>query len=193
MNEVRLQIGRKQISPVITPHTDKEREMVKALGYDFPKVHGEEMKAFFYRARTNEDDRMLISEREDGSVVSEYTEGVWEYRDVNYPGNPSAGTTVISYGGTACFHMSYNGAASPLYGDKEEAYYCLKKALNAVKEDVPWRGENGFKDEYGNRYVLNLMWTKDGFDGDERVIAGSSNVKDPQLFKGHVSGGYINL
>lgn len=111
----------------------------------------------------------------DGSRELEYAAGEWKYRDQYFGFNPFIGEEIIWKDGAIFWGMNYYGKAIAENIDAKQLYAFLKKALQQVRADRPFRGPAEFvEDDW--RYHNESQGAIDSFAGLESIYLGNKQV-----------------
>ena len=121
---------------------------------------------------------------EDGSKELTYEENGFKYRDRYFGSSNFIGEEAIWYKSKVVWGMNYYGKVSA-GEDTGKTYDFLKKALQTVKEDRPFRGPPSFK--AGElEYFNNSEGTVSEFNGRETI-----SLNGKQIYYLHYHGGTI--
>ena len=96
---------------------------------------------------------------EDGSKQLVFKEGEFNYRDRYFGSNPFIGEEIVFKNNKVIWGMNYYGKAFSNEISIKEIYEFLKKAMQKVSRDNPFRGPENFKEgnfEYKNNHEENL-------------------------------------
>jgi len=120
----------------------------------------------------------------DGTRELTFNQNNFKYRDNYFGFNPFIGEEIVWFNNKTIWGMNYFGKVIEK-NMSEEIYAFLKKALSAVKEDIPYRGpehlaENDF--EYINEHSGDYM----SFIGKETI-----NYKGKLVYSLNYHGGLI--
>lgn len=121
----------------------------------------------------------------DGSKELIFKEGHYTYRDKYFGFNPFAGEEIVFQNDKAVWVMNYAGKTktNPIFSKK--IYTFLKKAMQQIKEEKPFRGPSNFKAnnfEYRNKSSGDLS----SFRGKEIIF-----YKDKEVYSLEYHGGFV--
>lgn len=105
---------------------------------------------------------------EDGSKELTYENSGWKYRDRYFGFNSFVGEEIVFKNNKAEWSMNYHGKIISNEVDPQKIYQFLKKSLQLVPADYPFRGPIEFKD--GDwRYKNEREGMLDNFNGNESI------------------------
>jgi hypothetical protein len=105
---------------------------------------------------------------ETGAKVLSYQNGEYVYKDTYFGFDPFIGEEVVFYQGKFIWGMNYYGKVVSDKVSAKEVYEFLKKAMQLVKEDRPFRGPSNFKEDDWE-YIDEFKGTIENFKGNERI------------------------
>ena len=147
-----------------------------------------EIRQFLQEARiASRDASVPSSNSPNGSHISVYERGGWQFRDEWHGSVPFAGFTKISYLGTVKWTMHYWGSFTPAI-DSERVCALLANILSKPLDLAPWRGPaiaspEGYSDIYYNEWGGNIS----SFHGHETV----RNENGLLLYQADYRGGLV--
>ena len=122
---------------------------------------------------------------DDCSKELNYKEGNLNYRDRYFGFNPFSGEEIVWKNDKAIWSMNYYGLITASIIPVKEVYGFLKKTLQKVNKDNPFRGPEYFKEgdiEYSNKTEGNIK----KFIGVETI-----SYKGKKIYHLHYHGGTI--
>ena len=111
----------------------------------------------------------------DGRKRFEFSDGDFKYIDIYSGFNPFAGQETVYYQDQLVWEMSYQGEISDQEIEAKQVYQFLKKALQQVKIDKPFRGPSRLTEgefEYINKVEGNIK----KFQGVEKICLNKKEV-----------------
>ena len=123
----------------------------------------------------------------DGSKEFTYREGPYSYRDQYFGFNPFIGEEIIWKDDEPVWGMNFYGRVKHRdLTDAKEIYSFLRKALQQVSRDYPYRGPRTFS-EGKWRYSNEPAGGVDNFSGNEKI-----HYNNQEVYSLNYSGGAIN-
>lgn len=154
----------------------------------FIKMNKEALKQFLLDSNkagyAGGEEKKWIKE-DDGSTTIPFEKNSWRSHDNFFGGEPYGGRTVVFYKSEAVWMMVYYGWVEE--GIKTDSVYgILRKALNQMPEDHPYRGPREYKE---GEYTYTNFWNGevDRFSGSEQITQG-----DKVIYKADYTGGLVD-
>ena len=147
------------------------------------------LKDFLIKAKINtyakggEGGEMIL---DDGSKELIYAEDGWKYRDRYFGFNPFIGEEVVWKSDQAVWGMNYYGRIISNKVDAKQIYQFLKKALQLVKADRPFRGPENFSEGEWS-YEDKADGLIDKFEGTEAIYFQKEKVYELKYQGGAVT------
>jgi Domain of unknown function (DUF5680) len=121
----------------------------------------------------------------DGSWTIVFEEGPWKSHDNFFGGEPYGGRTVVFHEGEPIWLLVYYGWVDQA-SDPKQLYDVLKKALERMPADAPYRGPARYEED---GFVYSNEW--DGllgrFSGREEIREGSALA-----YRADYAGGWVD-
>jgi hypothetical protein len=105
----------------------------------------------------------------DGGKELVFEQGPWKYRDRYFGWNPFAGEEIVWSGEATIWVMNYYGVVSADSVPVSEVYRFLRKAMQQVTIDRPFRGPQTLR-EVDFEYRDESQGTVERFTGVERIL-----------------------
>jgi len=147
-----------------------------------------DMKTFLVRAKKN----TYASgnppiKKSDGFEEFTYEEGDYSYRDQYHARDPRpfGGEEVVWHKGNAVWIMNYYGFMLSDNVNSKKVYQFLRKAMNLVNEQRPFRGPSNLKEE-DFEYIDESQGTVDNFKGTEIIL-----FKGKEVYRLEYHGGAL--
>ncbi|MBI2452507.1 hypothetical protein HYV50_05560 [Candidatus Pacearchaeota archaeon] len=122
---------------------------------------------------------------EDGFEELSYEERGLHYRDRWKGTNPFGGEEIVKEKDKVIWIMNYYGIVFSIKVESEKVYEFLRKAMNLVSRERPFRGPSHFK-EGDFEYFDKSEGTLDRFKGIERIL-----YMDEEVYRLEYHGGKL--
>lgn len=122
---------------------------------------------------------------DDGTKELIFSKDEFKYRDRYFGSNPFIGEEIVWRENKAIWGMNYYGSVLSHTVPAKDVYQFLKKAMQKVSEERPFRGPDNFKDgsfEYSDKSEGNVNF----FRGVEVI-----KYKEKEIYKLYYHGGVI--
>lgn len=135
-------------------------------------INGQQLKIFLKEAKINtyakagEGGEQIL--RDNGKRF-EYKKGKLHYRDTYFGSDIFMGEEIVFYQSKPVWGMNYYGSAFSQSVSNKEVYLFLKKALQKVTQEKPYRGPSHFMDKYF-RYINKVNGSIKEFWGEEKIF-----------------------
>ena len=122
---------------------------------------------------------------QDGGKELVFNEGNFKYQDKYFGFNPFKGQEAVWQNNKAIWQMNYFGQTTSDKISPKEVYNFLKKCLQQVNQDKPFRGPDNFEqDEF--KYINQAQGDINSFTGQEKIL-----YQNHEVYKLDYHGGLI--
>lgn len=126
-----------------------------------------------------------MKKEKDGSTSMYIKSGDWSSHDNFFGGEPYGGRCIVFYKEKPYWMMVYYGYVVESWSDFDSVYSFLRKALQEMPEDHPFRGPKNFKErnfEYKNKWKGDLA----SYSGNEVITHKSGKIYEARYMGGLV-------
>jgi len=152
-------------------------------------INQQQLKKFLREAKINtytkagEGGEQILK---DGGKKFEYKKKKLHYCDTYFGSGTFIGEEIIFYQHKPIWGMNYHGSAFSKSASNKEVYLFLKKALQKVTKEKPYRGPSRFKYKHF-RYINKVNGSVKKFWGEEKIF-----YKKELVYVLNYHGGLIN-
>lgn len=124
---------------------------------------------------------------ENGGKRLVFKDGIFYYQDIYYGFNPFSGQEVVWKNKELIWSMNYYGLILSKNISIKDIYEFLKKALQKVPLNLPFRGPANFK-EGDFEYINDINGDINKFRGKEKIL-----FKEKEVYNLDYYGGFVKL